>query len=92
MWKSCVFVTTVHSIDNVDHLLFSINIRFAATTAFLNALEFIRGNFEKQDDRNYIMTVICQATQCVEKRVCIFVFSVLFFLNFIYLHFLINCY
>ncbi|XP_057303593.1 importin subunit beta-1-like [Hydractinia symbiolongicarpus] len=45
------------------------NIRFAATTAFLNSLEFIRGNFEKQDDRNYIMTVLCQATQCPEKRV-----------------------
>ena len=28
-------------------LFFSNNIRFAATTAFLNSLEFIRGNFEK---------------------------------------------
>jgi len=40
------------------------NIRFAATTAFLNSLEFIRGNFEKTDDRNYIMTITCQATTC----------------------------
>lgn len=45
------------------------NIRLAATTAFLNSLEFIRGNFEKQDDRNFIMTVVCQATQCADKRV-----------------------
>jgi len=46
------------------------NIRFAATTAFLNSLEFIRGNFEKTDDRNYIMTIVCQATtQCTDSRV-----------------------
>jgi len=46
------------------------NIRFAATTAFLNSLEFIRGNFEKTDDRNYIMTITCQATtQCPDTRV-----------------------
>jgi len=45
------------------------NIRLAATTAFLNSLEFIRGNFEKPDDRNFIMTVVCQASQCGDKRV-----------------------
>jgi importin subunit beta-1 len=46
------------------------NVRFAATTAFLNSLEFIRGNFEKTDDRNYIMTITCQATtQCTDTRV-----------------------
>lgn len=47
----------------------NMNIRFAATTAFLNALEFIRGNFEKQDDRNYMMTVLCKATQCTDNRI-----------------------
>ncbi|XP_047138096.1 importin subunit beta-1 isoform X1 [Hydra vulgaris] len=47
------------------------NIRFAATTAFLNSLEFIRGNFEKEADRNYIMTIVCQATLCSEKRVAV---------------------
>merc|ERR550534_519004 len=40
------------------------NIRFAATTAFLNSLEFIRGNFENEDDRNYIMTMICHCSMC----------------------------
>lgn len=47
----------------------NMNIKFAATTAFLNALEFIRGNFEKQDDRNFMMTVVCNATICAEKKV-----------------------
>ncbi|XP_066915585.1 importin subunit beta-1-like [Clytia hemisphaerica] len=45
------------------------NIKFAAANAFLNSLEFIRGNFEKQDDRNFMMTVLCNATVCPEKRI-----------------------
>jgi len=45
------------------------DIKFAACTAFLNSLEFIRGNFEKQDDRNYMMTVLCNATVSPEKRI-----------------------
>lgn len=45
------------------------NIKFAAATAFLNSLEFIRGNFEKQDDRNFMMTVLCNATVCPDKKI-----------------------
>lgn len=47
----------------------NVSIRFAAVNAFLNSLEFIRGNFEKAEDRNYIMTVLCQSTQSTEKKV-----------------------
>ena len=38
-------------------------IRLAATRALNNALEFITGPFEEEQDRNYIMTVVCSATQ-----------------------------
>ncbi|CAE6354430.1 unnamed protein product [Rhizoctonia solani] len=35
----------------------------AAITALLNSLEFIRDNFEREGERNYLMQVVCEATQ-----------------------------
>ena len=34
----------------------NVDIRYSATNAFQNSLEFIGANFERDDDRNYIMT------------------------------------
>jgi importin subunit beta-1 len=41
----------------------SADVRVAGTTALLNALEFVKANFEKEAERNYILTVVCEATQ-----------------------------
>ncbi|VDO95624.1 unnamed protein product [Soboliphyme baturini] len=38
-------------------------IRLVATQALLNSLEFTTTNFEKENERNVIMQVVCEATQ-----------------------------
>ena len=44
-------------------------IRLAATVALGNALFFAETNFEKENERNYIMQVTCEATVCADVRV-----------------------
>ncbi|OBZ74428.1 Importin subunit beta-1 [Grifola frondosa] len=39
-------------------------VQLAAIHALLNSLEFVRDNFEREGERNYIMQVVCEATQC----------------------------
>ena len=46
------------------------NIKVAATTALLNSLEFTKANFERDAERNFIMQVVCEATQSEDLRVC----------------------
>lgn len=38
-------------------------VRLAACNALFNSLEFTRNNFSKESERNYIMQIICEATQ-----------------------------
>ncbi|XAO21794.1 hypothetical protein I312_100550 [Cryptococcus bacillisporus CA1280] len=38
-------------------------VQHAAIQALYNSLEFIRDNFEREGERNYIMQVVCEATQ-----------------------------
>eukprot|EP00794_Sanderia_malayensis_P017676 gene17676-19438_t len=45
------------------------NVKFHATNALLNSLEFTRANFEQEPERNCIMEVVCNATQSPEKKV-----------------------
>ncbi|XP_046999145.1 importin subunit beta-1 isoform X1 [Schistocerca americana] len=44
-------------------------VRLAATTALLNSLEFTRANFDKESERNFIMEVVCEATQSQDTQV-----------------------
>jgi len=44
-------------------------IRNAAITALGDSLEFVRTNFENEGERNYIMQVICEATQASDSRI-----------------------
>jgi len=39
------------------------DVRLAATQAMLNALEFVKTNFEAEQERNYIMQTVCETTQ-----------------------------
>ncbi|KAH7293167.1 hypothetical protein KP509_28G014800 [Ceratopteris richardii] len=45
------------------------DIRLAATQALYNALGFAHSNFENSMERDYLMRVVCEATQCPDKRV-----------------------
>ena len=44
-------------------------IRYAAVQALNNAIEFASSNFERDQERDYIMTQLCECTQCPDKRV-----------------------
>lgn len=41
----------------------SSKVRLTALNALVNSLEFIRNNFHREGERNYIMQVVCEATQ-----------------------------
>ncbi|KAJ7160875.1 armadillo-type protein [Mycena filopes] len=41
----------------------STEVQLAAIHALYNSLEFVRDNFEREGERNYIMQVVCEATQ-----------------------------
>ncbi|KAF5376143.1 hypothetical protein D9615_007702 [Tricholomella constricta] len=41
----------------------SSDVQLAAIHALYNSLEFVRENFEREGERNYIMQVVCEATQ-----------------------------
>lgn len=45
------------------------HVRLAATSALYNSLEFTKGNFEIETERNFIMEVVCEATQSVNTQV-----------------------
>ncbi|OAD61105.1 putative nuclear hormone receptor HR38 [Eufriesea mexicana] len=45
------------------------HVRLAATSALYNSLEFTKGNFEIETERNFIMEVVCEATQCLNTQV-----------------------
>ncbi|XP_037960117.1 importin subunit beta [Teleopsis dalmanni] len=49
----------------------SVHVRLAATTALLNSLEFTKANFEQDNERNFIMEVVCEATQSVDTQICV---------------------
>ena len=45
------------------------DVRNAALSALGDAIEFVRSNFENEGERNYIMQVICEATQSDDTRI-----------------------
>ncbi len=45
------------------------DVRNAAISALGDSLEFVRTNFENEGERNYIMQVICEATQSEDHRI-----------------------
>ncbi|KAF2749990.1 ARM repeat-containing protein [Sporormia fimetaria CBS 119925] len=47
----------------------NVEVRHAAVTALSDSIEFVRSNFENEGERNYIMQVICEATQAEDSRI-----------------------
>ena len=45
------------------------DVRLAAVDSLSDSLEFVRTNFENEGERNYIMQVICEATQSGDNRI-----------------------
>ncbi|XP_066141566.1 importin subunit beta-1 isoform X2 [Euwallacea fornicatus] len=45
------------------------HVRLAATRALLNSLEFTKANFGQPSERNYIMEVVCEATQSPDPQI-----------------------
>ncbi|KAJ2841809.1 karyopherin Kap95, partial [Coemansia brasiliensis] len=52
-------------------------VRYAAITALLNSLEFVRQNFENEGERNVIMQTVCEATQSPDGNVQVAAFECL---------------
>ncbi|KAG5663346.1 hypothetical protein KAF25_001282 [Fusarium avenaceum] len=47
----------------------NIEVRLAAITALGDSLEFVGNNFKHEGERNYIMQVVCEATQADDTRI-----------------------
>lgn len=47
----------------------NLDVRLAAIIALSDSLEFVRTNFDNEGERNYIMQVICEATQSGDSRI-----------------------
>ena len=47
----------------------NMEVRLAAINSLSDSLEFVRTNFENEGERNYIMQVICEATQSGDSRI-----------------------
>ena len=45
------------------------DVRNAAIVALSDALEFVQSNFDNEGERNYIMQVVCEATQSGDARI-----------------------
>ena len=47
----------------------NLDVRYAGITALSDSIEFVRTNFENEGERNYIMQVVCEATQAGDARI-----------------------
>jgi importin subunit beta-1 len=47
----------------------NLDVRYSAIVALSDCLEFVRTNFENEGERNYIMQVVCEATQSGDNRI-----------------------
>jgi importin subunit beta-1 len=54
-----------------------VSVRLAATQALNNALYFAHENFTRQQERDFIMQCVCEATTCEDVRVRVAAFEVL---------------
>lgn len=52
-------------------------VRYAAISALFDSLDFVRENFEREGERNYIMQVVCEATQANDVNIQVAAFSCL---------------
>lgn len=63
-----ILTAIIHGLRSTEP---SNHVRLAATQALLNSLEFTKANFEKENERNFIMEVVCEATQSTDMRISV---------------------
>lgn len=61
-----ILTAIVHGMRSTEP---SNHVRLAATQALLNSLEFTKANFDQPTERNYIMEVVCEATQSPDTQI-----------------------
>ncbi|KAF7725991.1 karyopherin beta [Apophysomyces ossiformis] len=54
-----------------------VDVRLAAIKALYNSLEFVKENFEREGERNFIMQVVCEATQSESSQIQVAAFECL---------------
>lgn len=64
--SNAILTAIIHGMRSTEP---SSHVRLAATQALLNSLEFTRANFDKETERNYIMEVVCEATQSPDTQI-----------------------
>lgn len=66
--SNAILTAIIHGMRKTEP---SNHVRLAATNALLNSLEFTKANFEKDSERNFIMEVVCEATQSTEVQISV---------------------
>ncbi|GAA6025213.1 hypothetical protein JCM10207_001492 [Rhodosporidiobolus poonsookiae] len=66
----------------------STDVQLAAINALYNSLEFVRENFGREGERNYIMQVVCEATQSPSSDVQVAAFACLVKIMHLYYDFM----
>jgi importin subunit beta-1 len=66
--SNAILTAIIHGMRKTEP---SNHVRLAATNALLNSLEFTKANFEKESERNFIMEVVCEATQSTEVQISV---------------------
>ncbi|KAM0747802.1 ARM repeat-containing protein [Meredithblackwellia eburnea MCA 4105] len=66
----------------------SVDVQLAAVHALYNSLEFIKENFAREGERNYIMQVVCEATQSTSSDVQVAAFECLVRIMHLYYDFM----
>ncbi|EEB16196.1 importin beta, putative [Pediculus humanus corporis] len=64
------------------------HVRLAATTALHNSLEFTKANFDQETERNFIMEVVCEATQSYNTQVRVAALQCLVKIMSLYYHYM----
>ncbi|KAL3309364.1 Importin subunit beta-1, partial [Cichlidogyrus casuarinus] len=67
VYSDGILTAIVHGIKQVDDL----HVKLAATNALHNSLEFTKCNFENENERNYIMQVVCESTQHSDTKLSV---------------------
>lgn len=66
--SNAILTAIIHGMRKTEP---SNHVRLAATNALLNSLEFTKANFEKDSERNFIMEVVCEATQSTDVQISV---------------------
>lgn len=64
--SNAILTAIIHGMRSTEP---SNHVRLAATQALLNSLEFTRENFDRETERNFIMEVVCEATQSTDTQI-----------------------